>query len=107
LLEGQYAFIETTFTGSGRKAVLQSPEQPGPTGCLQFWYHMYGTTIGSLRVFTLTGLRESTYWVKKGTQGDKWRFAQVDFKVADKYKVLLHLLSSSTETLKLKNWKSF
>eukprot|EP00966_Prymnesium_polylepis_P092267 2136252-Prymnesium_polylepis.1 len=41
---------------------------------LSWWYHMYGSTIGSLR------LRDSSAgrvrWTRSGNQGNAWRFAQ-------------------------------
>ena len=43
--------------------------------CLQFWYHMFGTDIGTLNVIQKTGpgnRSEILLWTLKGQQGNKW-----------------------------------
>eukprot|EP00966_Prymnesium_polylepis_P297548 6874534-Prymnesium_polylepis.1 len=41
---------------------------------LSWWYHMYGGTIGHLRVKDGSG---ATLWVKSGNQGNAWQSASV------------------------------
>ena len=81
-------YIETSSPRQrGDFAVLSSPEYPfrGRT-CVAFYYHMYGTTIGSLTV-TLNG---RTLFSRSGNQGNAWLKAQVNtfnfglHKVGDK-----------------------
>ena len=49
---GYYMYIEATGKSKGDKAQLLSPRYPKTTGrCLEFWYHMYGSDIGTLTVY--------------------------------------------------------
>lgn len=42
--------------------------------CLTFWYHMYGSGMGSLNV-----LRNDTQvWTRSGDQGNSWHRAEID-----------------------------
>lgn len=54
LFTGSYAFIETsTPRKRGDNAILLSPvmkESRPINQCLQFWYHMYGSSVGALQV---------------------------------------------------------
>ena len=63
----------------GQKARLIGPSQPPTTGsCLQFYYHMYGTTMGTLNVYTRTGNSiGNSIWTKSGNQGNRWIKARV------------------------------
>lgn len=49
---GYYMYLESsTPTNVNDTAVLQYKTLPtGQPFCLKFWYHMYGSTMGSLRV---------------------------------------------------------
>ena len=81
-ISGMYAFVETNGTLAGQIAQLESP-------CLDFgsliapkitfWYHMYGTTIGTLR---LQGQDANgnwiTVWSETGDQGNQWIEATAD-----------------------------
>jgi hypothetical protein len=51
-IAGYYAYIEATGQSQGSRATLTSPELPlGLEGvCLEFYYHMFGPSIGSLRI---------------------------------------------------------
>lgn len=81
-ISGMYAYVETNGTLAGQIAQLESP-------CLDFgsliapkitfWYHMYGTTIGTLR---LQGQDANgnwiTVWSETGDQGNQWIEATAD-----------------------------
>ncbi|ELT88549.1 hypothetical protein CAPTEDRAFT_218762 [Capitella teleta] len=49
--------------------------------CVDFWYHMYGASMGSLKVFSQTGLDSSTIsdsdFFVSGDQGNVWINAKV------------------------------
>ena len=63
----------------------------GPT-CVQFWYHMKGKDIGSLKVYIQTNETKTLVWNTTGEQGDKWNFGQVGYKGDTKsYKVRVFL----------------
>lgn len=80
---GQYAYIETLGVHSyGDNALLLSAPLPATnTGCIQFWYYMYGDSVGNLTVYTKptnTGIRHLV-WFLSGSQADLWLpgYAQV------------------------------
>ena len=46
-----YIYIETSGINAGHKATIASPTIPVYTAsCLEFYYHMYGSSMGTLRV---------------------------------------------------------
>nr|KAG5689549.1 hypothetical protein BaRGS_022052 [Batillaria attramentaria] len=67
---GKYIFIETSAPRvPGHRAVLQSALfQPGARQCLKFWYHMYGSTIGTLNVWVQpqANVSASNIWSMSG-----------------------------------------
>ena len=73
-------YIETSSRRQGDKARLLSPQMPKARAkCLQFWYHMYGSSIGYLTVYKKTGSSVGTQiWRLSGNQGDEWLVAQVN-----------------------------
>lgn len=89
--KGKYIFIETSAPRHpGDQAVLQSATFPSTTGqCMQFWYNMYGATIGSLSVSVLVqGSSSPTkVWELLGTQGNQWKNAQVNIVSNKAYQV--------------------
>ena len=76
-------FIETSSPRkTGDKAQLLSPRYGATNGkCLQFWYHMYGRSIGTLNVRIRRLVQgKPTYflqWSRSGDHGNRWRVAQV------------------------------
>ncbi|XP_072296914.1 MAM and LDL-receptor class A domain-containing protein 2 [Eucyclogobius newberryi] len=80
--KGKYLYLNTSSAGEkGRKAQLKSMVLP-PAGeeghCLSFWYHMFGPTVGSLRMFSQTTdtFEKVLVWQKSGNHGDQWRLMQ-------------------------------
>lgn len=59
------------------------------TQCLQFWYHMYGIGIGSLRIIRKTTRSEEILWDQSGNKGDHWKFGQTTLEgnVGQNYQV--------------------
>lgn len=61
--------------------------------CLQFWYHMYGSGIGTLRVYSQaadTGTKiGGDLFKKSGDLGDEWRVAHVSLPTATKAQVTI------------------
>ncbi|XP_052230823.1 MAM and LDL-receptor class A domain-containing protein 1-like [Dreissena polymorpha] len=78
---GYYAYIETSAPKQpGDQAVLVSPTFVSTSPqCFNFWYHMYGTTIGRLVIHqrSLGSSSPTEIWIKSGDQGNQWRKAQV------------------------------
>lgn len=77
-LLGHYAFIESSAPRvPGDVARLQSTQFQASTQCLHFWYHMYGSGIGTLNVYVVTSSGNKTVWSLSGNQGNAWNSAQV------------------------------
>lgn len=83
--EGTFIYTESSppVTPSDNDfALLMSPVLPAPesgTGCLQFWYHMYGSTTGSLSVYMIDAemMGGHKVWYMAGEQGSQWQSAAV------------------------------
>ena len=73
----------------GDKARLLSPPYPATNGqCLTFWYHMYGSSIGTLSVYTSSFNHLSApLFTISGNQGNQWRQAQLTIQIQEQYKV--------------------
>lgn len=66
-----YMYVETSAPRKeGEKAILASPPLIFGKGedQMEFWYHMYGSSIGRLMV----DVGGKVVWTKKGNQGNKW-----------------------------------
>ena len=80
--EGYYMYIEASYPQyPGQKARLISDKiakNPGGV-CLNFWYHAYGASIGTLNVYTRIRdkLSANPVWTISGNQGDLWRTSSV------------------------------
>lgn len=73
----------------GDRARLLSPRFPSTAGsCLQFYYHMYGATIGTLNVYVKVASYWSTkIWTKSGNQTNTWNVALVPFSSRNGFNV--------------------
>ncbi|KAK3745257.1 hypothetical protein QZH41_010885, partial [Actinostola sp. cb2023] len=90
-----YIYIEGSDSKVGDKARLASGWLSAKeTLCLQFWYHMYGRDIGSLRILMKTNQSEDVWpviWHEKGNEYDVWRFGQTPLKPdgMNKYQIII------------------
>ena len=83
---GQYVFIETS-----------TPQKPfdkarllrygSGEACMTFFYHMYGSDIGSLIVYQNIHGVDIQLWRKDKNLGKQWWKAEVQLKVASSYQV--------------------
>lgn len=74
----------------GQKASLQSKNFPSVKHrCMKFFYSMYGTGIGALRVFlkTVGTGYEKQLWMKLGQQGPGWKEGQIEISSKFTYQV--------------------
>lgn len=75
-------YIETSSPRKpGDVAVLQSKTFPAPVNgrCLQFYYHMYGEHMGSLKVvLSPDNGEESLLWENNQDMGNQWLLARVE-----------------------------
>lgn len=77
---GFFMYIETSKPRQlGDVAILQSkPFLPSGERCLQFYYHMYGDHIGTLRVLYSSDGIDTQIWERKQEQGNQWLLARVN-----------------------------
>ncbi|KAH9494982.1 hypothetical protein Btru_018318 [Bulinus truncatus] len=80
-IRGHYMYIETSSPRvAGDVARMLSPVYPATDGCcLKYWYHMYGSTVGTLSLY-LRDVRGNDLLLdsKVGNFGNQWLLAQVD-----------------------------
>ena len=85
-------YIETSWSSTNDTATLlmKGPtDNGGKLRCLQFWYHMYGAHVNTLSVHIKPVNKPilPAIWKKSGTQGDRWRYAQIQLNNTGSYKV--------------------
>ena len=70
MFTGYYMYIETSSPRvAGDNAKLEiSVSGKGELSCLEFYYHMYGDTMGTLNVFS----GNTVVFNLSGNQGDYW-----------------------------------
>ena len=73
----------------GHQAKLISPEVNVRQACLTFYYHMWGSELGSLKVKFLTkgGFMDELTWERSGDQGRRWIKAEVNVPIGLSYQV--------------------
>ena len=83
---GYYFFTEASGQMRGDVARLESPkiQNNGNATCMVFYYHLYGQSIGSLRV----KVGDQVLWEISGNQGNSWYKATVPLNLDGIYKVL-------------------
>lgn len=59
---------------------------------MSFWYHMYGSSIGELRVYfrSLSGSKTTKtelMWKLSGNQGSKWNQGRIGIRMNTDYQV--------------------
>ncbi|XP_033756596.1 uncharacterized protein LOC117339229 [Pecten maximus] len=77
---GHFMYIEASGRRPGQTASLKSVKYRALTmQCVEFYYHMYGRTTGTLNVYTKTDSVEDTrsVWRTHGNQGDVWLVARL------------------------------
>ena len=80
ILSGNYVYIEASYPRQGDNAILvKSGLLFGSKKCLSFYYHMYGSSMGTLNV----RVGNSTIFTKSGNQGNKWIKASVEINNPD------------------------
>jgi hypothetical protein len=90
MISGSYIYIEASAPRvTGQKARIFTPSQPVTTGsCVSFYYHMYGTQMGTLNVYARTGNAiGSPILSTKGNHGNKWLKAQVSVRSTSTWQV--------------------
>ncbi|XP_019632083.1 PREDICTED: MAM and LDL-receptor class A domain-containing protein 2-like [Branchiostoma belcheri] len=101
--QGKYMFIESSApTQPGQNARWQSEQFPataGSTRCMKFWYHMYGSGIGTLNVLIQEqGLPDRILWQLSSDQGDQWLDGQLEFSSLDSYRIVFEAVRGLSHT---------
>uniref|UniRef100_A0AAQ5YK66 MAM domain-containing protein n=1 Tax=Amphiprion ocellaris TaxID=80972 RepID=A0AAQ5YK66_AMPOC len=78
---GNYMIITTdNLKTSSAARLLSFPQPAGHVLCVSFWYRIFGSSIGSLKFIAKhSGEPQTVMWMRSGTQGSKWRFADLTF----------------------------
>lgn len=73
---GSYYMFTESSSNYGNTAILESPEWgvTSSTKYMNFWYHMYGSSMGTLSI----KVNGTTVWSKTGDQTNKWHQASID-----------------------------
>ena len=82
---GSGNFIYTLATGSQETEVARLVSPVVTVGqsdlCVSFWYHMFGSHIGTLHIKqrkeTVDGMADILLWTVSGHQGNRWREGRV------------------------------
>ncbi|XP_019641852.1 PREDICTED: MAM and LDL-receptor class A domain-containing protein 1-like [Branchiostoma belcheri] len=85
---GYYMHIDGTGQSLGKKARLKSSlifTRGAQDFCLEFYYHMYGSTVGTLNVYRDRSYSSYRVWSMSGNQGNAWQKASVDFSSSSSY----------------------
>ena len=74
-----YVYLEASGY-TNKRGILRSPFYIIPQGYeLRFNYHMYGTSMGTLKVeISSNGSSWTSLWTKSGNQGNSWQEAVID-----------------------------
>lgn len=86
---GYYLYMEASPMLPGQNARLLSRSFRGTRGpqCLQFYYHMYGSGSGTLRVLASTNGEDVLLWQQSGEQSMAWLRAQVEYRSDARHQV--------------------
>ncbi|XP_066300039.1 MAM and LDL-receptor class A domain-containing protein 2-like [Branchiostoma lanceolatum] len=86
---GFYMYTEMSGLTAGDRARLSTQAHPATVGqCLQFWYHMYGSGIGTLNVYKSEGSAFPTLlWSMSGDMGDHWHVAQATVQSSRDFRI--------------------
>ncbi|XP_031553545.1 uncharacterized protein LOC116290605 isoform X2 [Actinia tenebrosa] len=80
---GYYMYIEVSSGVTGARAKLLSPMLPASSKCVSFYYHMFGSDIGTLNVYVQRNDSRSIVkvWTLSKQQGDEWLQGQAPLNV--------------------------
>ena len=61
-------FLETSTTRQGTVSYLASPTLPSGTQSVQFYYHMHGSSMGTLALEAIRKGAQTVLWTRSGEQ---------------------------------------
>ncbi|MHC4660576.1 MAG: RCC1 domain-containing protein, partial [Planctomycetota bacterium] len=70
------------------------------SGSISFWYHMYGTAMGTLSLELWNGSAWETVWSKSGDQTDSWFFENINLNsyAGEGRKIRFHCVTGTSFT---------
>ncbi|XP_058498690.1 MAM and LDL-receptor class A domain-containing protein 2 isoform X1 [Solea solea] len=78
--------------------LVSFPRPAGQELCVSFWYHIFGNSVGSLKFITKhPGEPETVVWMRTGTQGNKWRFADLSFNSDKPIQFIIEAVASGIQ----------
>ncbi|KAJ8050465.1 MAM and LDL-receptor class A domain-containing protein 2 [Holothuria leucospilota] len=93
---GWYLFIEASDGNVGYRAKLESAmvhkEDTRTEKCFQFWYHMSGSSVGTLRVSWETALQSRTIWSMTGDKGDQWLYGEANYLPPADFRLIIEAI---------------
>ncbi|CAF0741635.1 unnamed protein product, partial [Brachionus calyciflorus] len=96
---GSYLFIEASSPiVKGDKAILESTlflPTPSYGLCFDFWYHMYGTGMGTLNIYTNSTNMSTLIWSQSGNKGNKWLNGQVNIISTRSFRINIEAVRGS------------
>ncbi|XP_077978862.1 MAM and LDL-receptor class A domain-containing protein 1-like [Glandiceps talaboti] len=99
---GHYIYFDTLEANQqGDTSWISShvflPSSSGDNCQMRFYYHMYGSDIGSLNVYKHSSYNGRLYqlWTMTGDQGAEWYRAEIDLSNSDKFQIILEAVRGS------------
>uniref|UniRef100_A0A1A7X1X4 MAM domain containing 2b n=1 Tax=Iconisemion striatum TaxID=60296 RepID=A0A1A7X1X4_9TELE len=94
---GYYVHIEASPMLPGQNVRLQSRPIRGTRGpqCLQFYYHMYGSGSGMLRVLANKNGEDVLLWQQSSEQSITWLKAQVEYQSDTRHQIVFEAIRGS------------
>ncbi|XP_066271846.1 fibropellin-1-like [Branchiostoma lanceolatum] len=95
---GHYMYARASLNRN-KVARVESPViQPTAGSCLQFFYHMYGSSVGTLSVFVRPSGQPlgNPIWNKTGDQGDLWQKGEYEVVMQQPFQVVFEALIGSS-----------
>ncbi|XP_022059717.2 MAM domain-containing protein 2-like [Acanthochromis polyacanthus] len=95
---GYYLYMEASPMLPGQNARLLSRPLRGTRGpqCLRFFYHMYGSGTGQLRVHIHKDGEDGLLWQRSGEQSIAWLRAQVEYQCDSQHQIVLEAIRGSS-----------
>ncbi|VDI23995.1 Hypothetical predicted protein, partial [Mytilus galloprovincialis] len=86
---GHYIYLEGYNITKGEKSNLTSNIITTVDGvCFTFWYHMYGSGMGTLNVYTESKNITKRRWSQTGNQKNLWKFVNLDISNSEPYRII-------------------
>ncbi|CAN9504788.1 unnamed protein product [Ophioblennius macclurei] len=95
---GYYLYLEASPLLPGQNSRLRSRPIRGSRGpqCLRFFYHMYGSGTGQLRVHVDKDGEDEVVWLRGGEHSVAWLRAQVEYHCDSQHQIIFEAIRGSS-----------